>query len=441
MKIQSRIKRALLMGAAAMSLISALAPQAASAHGERAQEPFLRTRSIQFYDVKYDNLKVAVNEEFTITGKARFQRDWADAVAQPETVYLSAVSPGPVVSKVSTFLNGIPAMQSFSKIELGRDYEFRMTYKARTPGRHHIHPTIAIKGSGALVGPGEWIEVTGSRSDFVYPQTTMTGEKIDNLETVGVAHAVKWHLVWLALGVAWLVYWLARPMLFPRWLALIKGHDDLLVTRRDLAVGISLGVVVVALVFGGYAFAVRAYPYNVPLQTGTVRAEPLPEPPHGAEIKTLDATYDVPGRSMRMTLVIRNTSDRALQIGEFSTANVRFVNRSLPAAVANVDVNYPKDLVPRVGLKISDPSPIQPGETRKLKIEATDVAWELERIVSFLTDVDSKFGALLFLYTDDGERHIAEIGGPILPVFTQLPALNADAAANATDPTVGGAGA
>ena len=57
---------------------------------------------------------------------------------------------------------------------------------------------------------------------------------------------------------------------------------------------------------------------------------------------------------------------------------------------------------------------------RELKIEATDALWELERLVSFLTDVDSKFGGLLFFVNANGERQHAEIGGPILPVFTQI---------------------
>jgi methane/ammonia monooxygenase subunit B len=397
-----------------------LGAQTASAHGERAQEPFLRTRSIQFYDVQFDKTQVKVNEQFTVTGKAHFSEQWADAVAQPDVAYLSASSPGPVVVRVSSDLNGVPARQSFSKLELGRDYAFTLVLEARTPGRYHIHPTIAVKGSGALVGPGQWIEISGSGANFAYPVTTMTGLKIDNLETVGVAHAVKWHVVWFVLGAFWLIFWLARPLLLPRWLTLLKGREDLLVTRVDLATGIGLGAIVVALIFGGYAWTVSDYPYNVPLQSGTVRVDPLPLGPHGAVIKTLDATYDVPGRSMRIRLSISNTGPTPLTIGEFSTANIRFVNLQSPDAMNHVDRSYPKDLVPRGGLSISDPSPIQPGETREVRIDATDAAWELERLVSFLTDVDSKFGALLFLYSSDGERNMVEIGGPILPVFTRL---------------------
>ncbi|MCU0868301.1 MAG: methane monooxygenase/ammonia monooxygenase subunit B [Burkholderiales bacterium] len=105
---------------------------------------------------------------------------------------------------------------------------------------------------------------------------------------------------------------------------------------------------------------------------------------------------------------------------EFTTANLRFLNRALPSAVAAVPANYPKELVARGGLVISDTTPLAPGETREIRLEATDAMWELERLVSFLTDVDSKFGGLLFFETAGGERQIAEIGGPILPVFTQL---------------------
>jgi methane/ammonia monooxygenase subunit B len=55
-----------------------------------------------------------------------------------------------------------------------------------------------------------------------------------------------------------------------------------------------------------------------------------------------------------------------------------------------------------------------------VRIAATDAAWELERLTSFLTDVDSKFGALLFLFDAQGRRQMVEVSGPIVPVFTDL---------------------
>jgi hypothetical protein len=34
--------------------------------------------------------------------------------------------------------------------------------------------------------------------------------------------------------------------------------------------------------------------------------------------------------------------------------------------------------------------------------------------------VDSKVGGLLFLFDREGNRYIAEVGGPILPVFKHI---------------------
>ncbi|MCU0868954.1 MAG: methane monooxygenase/ammonia monooxygenase subunit B, partial [Burkholderiales bacterium] len=285
------------MLAAWLALVAAVP---AHAHGERGQEPYLRTRTVQFYDVEFDKTRVAVNETFTVTGRFRLMQDWPDAVSPPDIVFLSTYSPGPMVTRVETFLNGEPARQSFAKLELGRDYAFKMVLKGRVPGTHHIHPMLSIKGSGPLAGPGQWIEVTGSQADFKVPIKTITGEQIDDLEHYGTRRAVGWYGLWILLAAAWLLYWLVRPLLVPRWIALQKGREDVLVTGRDLGVGLVLGVVVLAIVFGGYFFTRKQYPYVVPLQAGTNKVAPLPQGRSDVDVKVLAATYDVPGRSMRI---------------------------------------------------------------------------------------------------------------------------------------------
>ncbi len=108
-----------------------------------------------------------------------------------------------------------------------------------------------------------------------------------------------------------------------------------------------------------------------------------------------------------------------MRVGELPTASIRFVNQDLPAAVAGVDPG-PQDVVARNGLVLSDDTDIRPGETRRLRIEATDAAWEIGRLTSFLTDADSKIGGLLFFFDTQGNRYIAELGGPILPVFKDI---------------------
>jgi methane/ammonia monooxygenase subunit B len=413
----ARIIRAAVAVAA---LLAALAPLPARAHGERAQEPYLRTRTVQFYDVHFSGTELQVNDTFTITGKFRLMKDWPDAVAPPDTVFLATGTPGPAVVRLETYLNGEPARQSFSKLELGRDYDFKQVMKAREPGTFHIHPMVSVKGSGALVGPGQWITISGTQAHFSYPVTTLTGERIDDLQTYGVGQALGWYGLWIGLAALWLLFWITRPLLMPRAIAISKGREDLLISTRDIAVGVALGVVVLGVTLGGYAWYSDSYPYTVPLQSGTQRVAPLPEAKSQVDIKVLNATYDVPGRSMKIEARMTNTGTAPLSIGEFATANLRFVNTALPAAQANVDPTYPKELVARTPLEIDAPAALMPGETRVVKLAATDATWELERLTSFLTDVDSKFGGLLFFFDPQGNRRIEEISGPIIPVFTDL---------------------
>jgi methane/ammonia monooxygenase subunit B len=389
----------------------------ASAHGERAQEPFLRTRTLHWYDVTWSTDKMKVNDEIVVTGKVRVFDDWPVNIPEPSTVHLGNATPGPVFVRKESYLNGVPVIQS-AGLALNRDYEFRIVLQARIPGRHHLHPMINVQGAGGLVGPGKWIEVDGDAADFTYPVTTLTGETIDNLENFGVGNVVFWHLLWGALALFWLLWWIRRPLLLPRNILVRAGiGGDLLVTRTDTLVGAALLVVVVALVVIGYNWADSRYPRTIPLQAGRVKIDLPPPPEDKIKVKIERASYDVPGRSMHLALTVTNHLDRPVRLGEFATANLRFVDRNLEAAMANVSPDYPRELVARNGLELDDETPVGPGESRALKLEATDVAWETERLTSFLNDPDSRFGALLFFYDDAAERHIAMIGGPIVPTF------------------------
>ena len=66
----------------------------------------------------------------------------------------------------------------------------------------------------------------------------MNGVEIDNLEFYGISRALKWYGVWLALAAFWLLFWLVRPLLLPRWMALQKGREDVLISTRDITVGV-----------------------------------------------------------------------------------------------------------------------------------------------------------------------------------------------------------
>ena len=387
------------------------------AHGERNQEPFLRMRTVNFYDMKWSTAKADVNGDLVVTGKFRLYSDWPANLPKPEKVFLGNGTPGPVLARVESYVNGEPAIQS-GRLELDRDYEFKTVLKARTPGEHHVHPMLNVSGAGPLLGPGKWLEVKGNEEDFRLPVTTIDGTKIEDLSTWGLGTVIKWHALWFIVGLAFMLWFLRKPLLLPRYVAIEGGNEDKVITGADRLWGVAFGVFAVVAVIVGANWASETYPRTVPLQGGEFKVEPLPEEPNLVHVRVRKATYDVPGRSMKIQAEIANNSKNPVQIGEFMTANLRFMNRALPAAMATIDPSFPEDLLPRSGLKIDDEKPIAAGETRLIALEATDAAWEVERLTSLLNDPDNRVGGLLFLFDNEGKRIISNVSGPIIPVFT-----------------------
>jgi methane/ammonia monooxygenase subunit B len=245
----------------------------------------------------------------------------------------------------------------------------------------------------------------------------MQGLQIDDTEDYGGGRVQMWQAGYALVAVAWLIWWLRRPLIISRWRALQKGREDLLVTRADDKVAAGVAVLLLVVITFGYIKVNAEFPQLVPLQGSTVYTEPLPADPSGVAIKLKRAEYDVPGRSMRLSVEMTNNTDQPLGIGEFTTANLRFINKALPTAVAAIDPKYPKDLMPGNGLVLDNNKPLAPGEKRVVMLDTTDVAWEVERLVSFLTNVDSRTGGLVFFYDSQGKRYISEVAGQILPVF------------------------
>jgi methane/ammonia monooxygenase subunit B len=415
--MSAMLKKATLLVAAVATFLLSLTAQPAFAHGERATEPYIRTRTVHWYDVTWSTDKLNVNDTVTVQGKFHLLDDWPDSVSTPKLVFLSNGSPGAVLTRVESYINDVPARQSIKNLVIGRDYDFKLVMKARKVGQWHLHPVLNIHGAGAVVGPGEWITVGGNEADFKETLTTLTGNKIEDLQTFGVARVQLWQAGFGLIGVGWLLWWLRRPLIIPRWLAVQKGREDLLITPMDDKVAAGLLVMLALIVLVGYTRTTAEFPELVPLQSGSLFTPPLPKPPHTVEIKFKRAEYDVPGRSMRLSVEMTNTSGQPVSVGEFATANLRFVNKNLPAAVAAVSPKFPKELVPRNGLVVDNPAPLAPGETRLVNLDTTDAAWEVERLVSFLSNVDSRMGGLLFFYDEQGNRSISEVYGPIVPVF------------------------
>ncbi len=373
-------------------------------------------RTVAWYDVAWSATRVPVNGDLTITGRFRLFEDWPRNLPRPETAFLGSGTPGPVFVRIASYINGTPMIQS-TELAAGRDYEFKTVLRGRVPGRHHVHPMLNVKGAGPLLGPGAWVEVAGDAADFKLPATTLTGQQIDDLQTWGLPTVLAWHGLWMTAAVLWMLWWLRRPLFAPRYAALKAGAEKELVTRTDRRLAAVLLLATVAVVLAGYGWTQARYPRTIPLQTGRAVVEPLPAEAERVRVKVLRADYDVAGRSMRARLEVTNETPQAVQLGEIATANVRFIDWQVSAGRAGVDPRYPRELIAENGLIVDDRSPLAPGETRRLNVELTDAAWEIERLIGLHKDPDSRFGALLFFYDSAGVRRLASISGPIIPKF------------------------
>jgi methane/ammonia monooxygenase subunit B len=414
-----KIIRALSLAAFAL-LCGLVAAPPVLAHGERNQEPFLRMRTAHWYDVTWSKDTVKVNEEVEIRGRLHVFSDWPKHLFELRTVYLNLGTNGPVFVKVATYLNDVPMMQS-TNLEYGKEYDFRIIAKARTPGRHHVHPMLNVQSAGPLLGPGKFIEVTGNGADFVYPVKTLDGIEIPNLETWGLGNVFRVHAYWLVLAFAWLGWWFrGGPGLLRRFRTLETGREESLFSNGDRIAAAALVVIAIFSIAYGMISTNSKYPRTSALQGGRVRVFPLPDPADLVTVRHVKGVYQVPGRSLQVTLRVTNHAAKPVRLGEFTAANLRFVNHGVAAAVAGVPANYPEDLLARNGLVVTPDEPIAPGETREIKVEAADSAWETERLASLMGNPDSSYGALLFFFDPQGKRMVSEVSGPAIPNFTAL---------------------
>jgi len=390
---------------------------AAFAHGERAQQANLRMRTVNWYDIQVSPVNASVGDEVVISGRLRPSKYWPEHIPGVDgRVFLNVGTSGPNFIRKSSHIDGISMVQS-TALELGRDYSFELTLGARNPGRFHVHPILSVEGAGTMVGPGRWVEIGGSSADFVNEVETMFGRKV-NLETFNLNVIYTWHALWFVIGGAWLYYWLRkRPLLIARSRVIETAQEegrsgDEILTPRDRNVAIGFVVVTFALVAAGYQWAESRHPVTTPLRTAKVIVPKKDEAESNIAVTLNEAQYRIPGRSFQMSLTVENNSDTPVQVGEFSTANLRFLN----PAVHSLEPVDSHDLIASEGLRVEG-GPIPPGAVQTLKVFAEDALWETQRLTMMINDPDSIIAGLLFFHGDDGSREIVEIGGSMLPVF------------------------
>jgi methane/ammonia monooxygenase subunit B len=397
-----------------LSMVVALFPGTAAAHGERAEPPFLRMATVQWYDTHWSTTHLKVNDELTVSGRFRIVKYWSFAIAQPDLAFLNIDVPGPVMIRVNSSIDGVNGAAS-TPLELGRDYEYKIVMRARIPGRYHVHPMLDVRNAGALLGPGDWVSVDGDAASFTDPVNTLTGKTVD-LEHYGLSAVVSWHLIWVFMAVGWLLYWIRKPLLIPRYEAVQHDQGGSLITFTDRIVGVALLGATILIVLAGFVMTNIWYPVTVPLQSTWLRIPPLPKQPDTISMTADRVIYYIPGRTVEFWVKVTNNGPKPVRLGEFTTAAIRFLNPS----VRQPEADFPSDLIAPAGLVVEPNEAIQPGETKALHILASSQVWETDRLALLVEDPTSRVGGLFMFFDPDNNRSLVEFDSEIIPTFRAM---------------------
>jgi methane/ammonia monooxygenase subunit B len=410
MTMRRRYRRVLWAALIAGAILVGSAP-AASAHGERAQEAFLRMRTVAWINTTYSKTTVRQGETFTITGTAKILDAWPTnlAAGDPNTGYIGIIAPGPVVLLKERTINGVSAPSRID-VQRGRIYEFSMTVAGRRVGRWHVHPSFSVKGAGTLLGPGEWITVEENPEGFSNPVTLVEGGGTINLENYQLPFVWIWLLITFVIGFAWMWYWTV-PKRTVTNLAVTSqiplntdGGEYGLITKRDHRNMNLFLIGTILLLVVGWIYQAAAFPTKIPQQIFQF-APPDPaiaKAPVFAEVGLGTAEYDAATQTMTIQAPVTNTGQTPMDLDQFTTTTLKFTTGQGAGA----------------GVMSVSPSPtVEPGSApTTLTLTMKDPAWEAEHLVPIGESSLLITGVLVF-ETADGQTNYAELEANLKPRF------------------------
>jgi methane/ammonia monooxygenase subunit B len=409
MTMRRRFRRVLWAVLVAGALLVASAP-AASAHGERAQEAFLRMRTVAWVDVTFSRTTVKQGETFTITGTAKILDAWPGNLASgdPRVGYLGIIAPGPVVLLKERTINGV-SIPSRIDVRKGGIYEFSMTVAGRRPGRWHVHPSFSVKGAGTLLGPGQWITVEENPDGFSNPVTLEGGTTV-NLENYQLPFTWIWLVLTFLIGMGWMIYWTV-PKRTVTNLAVTSqiplntdGMEYGLITKKDhrnmnlFAIGTAL------LLLAGWIYQAAAFPTKMPQQIFQFAP---PEPaiaaaPVFSEVGLGIARYDAGTQTLTVEADVTNTGQTPINLTKFTTTNLNFATGT--AAGPGV-------------LTVAPSATIPPGSSpTRLTLTMKDPAWEAEHLVP-IGESQLLITGILVFEDGQGQKNLTELRANLQPRF------------------------
>ena len=409
MRMRRRYRRVLWAALLAGAMLVGSAP-AAFAHGERAQEAFLRMRTVAWVNTTYSKTTVKQGETFTITGTAKILDAWPTnlAAGDPNTGYIGIIAPGPVVLLKERSINGVSAPSRID-VRRGRIYQFSMTVAGRRPGRWHVHPSFSVKGAGTLLGPGEWITVEENPDGFSNPVTLEGGSTV-NLENYQLPFTWIWLVLTFLIGMGWMIYWTFTKRTVTNLAVTSQiplntdGMEYGLITKRDhrnmnwFALGTAL------LLVAGWVYQAAAFPTKMPQQIFQF-APPDPaiaKAPVFAEAAVGTADYDSGAQTLTIEVPVTNTGQTPMDLAQFTTTTLRWTTGT--AAGPGV-------------MQVSPSATIEPGSSpTMLTLTMKDPVWETEHLVP-IGESQLLITGILVFETPDGQVNLTELEANLKPRF------------------------
>jgi methane/ammonia monooxygenase subunit B len=409
---EQSMDRRLVISLVAVTITAIASIPKAFAHGEAADKPFLKNLTVAFLDVSIAPTEIEVGQPVTIAGRVKILETWPHTLYPPEIASVVPVVPGPVFALQDRTINGQPAPGSFF-VEKGGIYQFQMVILGREPGRWHVHPGMAVHGTGTLIGPGEWVTVQPSAAPFAFEVPLLSGQTI-NLESYGGPFAWWWSFAGFLLGVAWMLYWTLtkRTVTNLAVTTQLPVNDDApdigLITPRDhMWMNVLAGLTLVMLVIG-WTYMTMAHPVRLPQQTAWITPSPISSGEKMAEVQPKRATYDQATDMLVMDVQVKNVMGSAITLKQFIMAMTTFVN----GGEAEQAKAGPRDFV---GLLEVDPnSPIAPGETKDLTLRISSPLFSEERLIP-LEDPQQFIAGLLRFENAQGDQELVTIRTSVIP--------------------------
>jgi len=406
-----RMRILVVLSAALFLFVTSGAPRA-FAHGEAADEPFLKDLTVAFYDVHISPTAIKVGEPVTITGTVKILETWPYTLDPPQTAYITPVVPGPVFALVDREVNGTPTPGSIL-VDKGQTYHFKMVMRGRDPGNWHVHPGIAIQGTGTLIGPGEWVRVAPSAEPFKMDVTLLTGQTV-NLEHYGGSFVWWWSFAGFVIGMVWMVYWTVPKRTVTRLAVTtqIPVNDDApdigLITPRDhMWMDVLAGVTIAMLIVGWVYMAVK-FPVRLPQQTVRFTPDVVDPTTHPAQVIKANSTFDDRTDTLSIDLTIKNNGTTPLSLKQYIMAMATFVNGSKEEQAKAGPAHY-------VGpMQVEPDTPIQPGEIGKVQLKISSPLFDEERLIP-LHDPQERIAGLLRFTDPQGHEDLVTLRTDLVP--------------------------